>query len=203
MKKLFLIVAVPFMVTATANAQTTPAYLKKETASINKDIRIDKAKEDKMKREERQETKKLKKLGGTEVSYQSKQAFERDFGIVKLISMERLANYDEFTFTKNGETLSAFYNANSNLVGTIQDKTFADLPLKAQEFIRKEYKDYAPGDVILFDANEQDPDFSDMILFGLQFESKDSYFIEMKKPSQKIVLQVMKNGEVNYFTQLT
>jgi len=201
MKKLFLIVAVLFMVTATVNAQTTPAYLKKETASIKKEVKLDKRKEEKMKRETSNERKALKKLEGNEVSYQSKQAFARDFDITPTFE-QRLATYDEFTFTKDGKTISAFYDADSKLVGTIQDKTFEDLPSNAQQEIRKDYPDYTPGDVIFFDDNELNYSI-DMILYGLQFEAKDSYFVEMKKPSQKIVLQVLKNGEVNFFTQLT
>lgn len=202
MKKLFLLIAAPFMMTATVNAQTNAAYLKKATATVTKDIRHDKQVEKKMKREERQERRKLRKLEGKEVSYQSKQAFATDFGNIKPISSERLDNFDEFTFTtKKGITKSAYYDADSKLVGTVEDKTLADLPSAAQKVIRDQYKDYTPGDVILFDSNE--PNISDMILYGLQFESMDSYFVELKKPGEKIVLQVKMNGEVSFFTQLT
>ncbi|MEO8962154.1 MAG: hypothetical protein ABI325_09745 [Ginsengibacter sp.] len=193
MKKLFLLIAISFMVVAAVNAQTTAASLRRE-------IKLDKKEGNrKGKREER---KSLRKLEGSEVSYQSKQAFATDFGNIKPISSQRLDNFDEFTFTtKKGITKSAYYDPDSKLVGTVEDKTFADLPSKAQQVIRDQYKDYTHGDVILFDSNE--PNITDMILYGLQFESQDSYFIELKKHGEKIVLQVRMDGEVGFFTQLT
>lgn len=192
MKKLILLVAVTLFSVAAIHAQTTPASLKS-------DIRMDKKDGDKM--EKREDRKALRKLEGEEVSYQSKQAFETDFGNIKPTSTERLDNFDEFSFTKNGKNINAFYDIDSKLVGTIQDKTFADLPSKARENIRKHYKDYTPGDVVFYDDNEDDE--TDMILYGLQFQHVDSYFVEMKKGSKKIVLQVMMDGNVSFFTQLT
>ena len=193
MKKLFLLFAVPFMVTATVNAQPTPASLRRE-------IRIDKKSDNKMGKKE--ERKALRKLVGDEVSFQSKQAFARDFGKSTLISSQRLENFDEFTFTtKKGTSLSAFYDADSKLVGTLQNKTYSDLPSKGQEEIQKYYSDYTPGDVVFFDDNEMNE--TDMILYGLQFDDVDSYFVEMKKGTSTIVLQVLKDGVVNYFTKLT
>ncbi|MEO9004951.1 MAG: hypothetical protein ABI288_09450 [Ginsengibacter sp.] len=202
MKKLFLLIAASFVMGEAVNAQTTAAYLKRETATLKKDIRHDKKVDQKMDKEARQERRKLRKLEGNEVSYQSKQAFATDFSNITPISSQRLDNFDEFTFTtKKGITKSAYYDPDSKLVGTVEDKTFADLPSQAQKAIRDQYKDYTPGDVILFDSNE--PNITDMILYGLQFESQDSYFIEMKKSGEKIVLQVKMDGEVSFFTQLT
>ena len=202
MKKLFLLIAASFVIGAAVNAQTNPAALKRETASLKKDISHDKRKEKKIDKATREERKALRKLEGSEVSYQSKQAFAGDFGNIKPLSSERLENFDEFTFTtKKAITKSAYYDPDSKLVGTVENKTFADLPKQGQEYIHKHYSDYTPGDVIFFDDNELNE--TDMILYGLQFEDKDSYFIEMKKPGKKIVLQVLKDGDVSYFTQLT
>lgn len=193
MKKLFLLTAVSFMVATAVNAQTTPASLKKE-------IRLDK--KDGQKMDEKKERKALRKLNGTEVSYQSNQAFAKDFGNITPISSERLDNFDEFTFTtKNGISKSAFYDTDAKLVGTLENKTFADLPAKCQEDIQKYYADYTPGNVVFFDDNKLNG--TDMILYGLQFDDVDSYFVEMRKGTKTIVLQVMTDGDVHFFTQLT
>ena len=131
MKKLFLLIAVSLFTVSASNAQTTPASLKKG-------INMDKKDGDKMgKREDR---KALRKLEGNEVSYQSKQAFATDFGNITPLSTERLDNFDEFTFTKNNKIKSAFYDIDSKLVGTIENKTFADLPSNAQKEIKKQSK---------------------------------------------------------------
>ncbi|MEO9004954.1 MAG: hypothetical protein ABI288_09465 [Ginsengibacter sp.] len=193
MKKLFLLIAASFMVAATVNAQTTAASLRRE-------IKLDK--KDGKKMEKKEERKALRKLEGSEVSYQSKQAFEGDFNHITPISSKRLDNFDEFTFTnKKGITKSAYYDGDSKLVGTVEDKTFADLPVKGREYISKHFSDYTPGDVIFYDDNEFNE--TDMIIYGLQFADQDSYFVELKKPGEKIVLQILKDGDVIFFTQLT
>ncbi|MEJ0105501.1 MAG: hypothetical protein WDO19_24365 [Bacteroidota bacterium] len=192
MKTLFLLSVAAIVITATVNAQTP--------ASLKSDIRFDKEAESTIKKEKKQDRKELRKLEGNDVSYQSKQAFATDFAGVTVLKSERLDNFDEFTFTKDGETISAFYDWDSKLVGTTQNKTFADLPAKGQKNISEHFKTYTPGDVLFYDDNELNE--TDMILFGNQFDDKDSYFVELKKDNKKIVVQVTMDGEVDYFTRL-
>lgn len=191
MKKLFLLAVVSFMVVTAVNAQTTPASLKRG-------IKMYKKEGNKM---DRRKMETLRKLEGNEVSEQSKQAFEKYFDNITPMSSERLIDFDEFTFAKNGAIKSAFYDTDAKLVGTAQIMTFADLPSKGQEDIRKRYADYAPSNVIFYKDNELNK--TDMVFYGLQFEDKDSYFVEMKNGTETIVLQVLKDGEVNFFTKLT
>ncbi|MCO5237091.1 MAG: hypothetical protein M9933_12570 [Chitinophagaceae bacterium] len=185
MKKLMILSAAAILFTSVAGAQT-------ETA-----LRHDMKKDRTMMRKDR---KKLQKLEGNDVSYQAKQQFLIDFNNAPVISSERNENYDEFTFLKDGKTTKAYYDADATLIGTIQMKTFADLPAKAQQHITKWYKDYTVGDVILFDDNEANE--ADMILYGTQFDDEDSYFAELQKDTQKIVVHIMMDGDVSYFTQL-
>lgn len=194
MKKIFLLVAASFIGAATVNAQNIPATLKTEIIANKEGSKT-------LKKDEREERKALRKLNGTEVSYQSQQAFERDFPNITPTSKERLDNFDEFTFTKGDKTKSAFYDADAKLVGTTENATFNQLPASAREYIQKNYPGYKTKGVLFFDDNELNA--TDMILFGLQFDKKDSYFVEMGKGNKTIVLQVYKTGEVLYFTRLT
>jgi len=41
-----------------------------------------------------------------------------------------------------------------------------------------------------------------MILYGIQFEDADNYFVELSKGTKKIVLQVNTDGVVFFFKQL-
>jgi hypothetical protein len=41
-----------------------------------------------------------------------------------------------------------------------------------------------------------------MILYGIQFEDQDNYFVELSKASKKIVLQVNPEGAVFFFKDL-
>lgn len=186
MKKLIIMSATVFMLAVTANAQAIPVSLK---SGIKTD-----------KNEKKAERKELRKLEGTEVSYQSKQAFYEDFGNITPISSERLDNFDEFTFRKDGNVISAFYDADSKLVGTTQSKQFTDLPASAQKMINKKYAGYTPLAVVFYDDNEFNE--TDMILYDMQFDDEDSYFVELKKDNKEIVLQVKMDGEVFYFTRL-
>ena len=192
MKKFLFFSAATLMITVSVNAQT-PATLQSE-------IKIDNKVEHNIKKEKKEDRKELRKLKGAEVSYQSKQAFLTDFGNVPGTEWSRLDNFDEATFTKDGQTKSAFYDFDSKLVGTTQNKTYADIPAKAQQNIMKYYKGYTPVDVLLFDDNELNE--TDMILYGNQFADKDSYFVELTNGPKKIVVQVSMDGEVGYFTRL-
>ncbi|HTF27222.1 MAG TPA: hypothetical protein VK625_00180, partial [Flavitalea sp.] len=141
-----------------------------------------------------------RKLEGKEVSYQAKQAFYTDFGNVPAGRWMRTSNFDEVLFTKDGHLMKAYYDFDANLVGTTSRKIFADIPMNAQKFIDKNYKGYIKEKVVLFDDNE--PNETDMILYGEQFDDADNYFVELKKDNKEIVLQVNMSGDVSFFKQL-
>ena len=191
MKKLFLLSVVCFGLATAGNAQSKNATLKSE-------IKTDKKMGDKS--DEHVAKKELRKLEGNEVSYTSSQAFEEMYPHIKPVSTERLDNYDEFNFMKDGHKISAFFDENAQLVATTQKKSYADLPAKSREFITKKYKDYIPLSVLFLDDNETN--YTDMVLYNTQFEPGDSYFVELSNGFKAIVLQVELNGEVSYFTRV-
>jgi hypothetical protein len=161
----------------------------------------DKEKVKETKKELRAERVALRKLEGNLVSDESKAAFSADFPGAKNVVSERVDTYDEFAFTdKNGQKKKAFYDAESKLVGTTQFKTFADLPASGQKEIKKEYKDYTIGQVVFFADNQLND--TDMIMYGIQFDDADNYFVELAKGSKKIVLQVNPEGDVFFFKEL-
>ena len=86
------------------------------------------------------------------------------------------------------------------MVGTTQYKTFADVPVRGQTEIKKMYKDYAIGSVVFFDDNELNP--TDMILYNIQFDDADNYFVELSKGTKKIVVQVNTEGDLFFFKDL-
>jgi hypothetical protein len=54
--------------------------------------------------------------------------------------------------------------------------------------------------VIFYDDNEHND--NDMMLYGIQFEDEDNYFVELSKGSKQIVLQVTPEGNIFFFTEL-
>jgi len=160
-------------------------------------------------KEERKEIKKEKKEeritlsrqeGNDDVSYQSKEAFYRDFGNQPDAKWTRTKYYDKAVFNKDGVATTAFYDFDANLVGTTSLKTFTDLPAAGQKQIRKEYKDYTVENVVFFDDNENNE--TDMVLYGSQFDGEDNYFVELQKDNKTIVVQVTMDGLTGYFTTL-
>ena len=192
MKKIFFLSAA-FIIAAAVRAQTNDALVKNE-------IKSDKKQELTIKEEKREERKELRKLEGKEVDNLTRLAFYGDFGNIPVIKWERTENYDEATFMKDGEATTAYYDADSKLVGTTSNKTFEDLPAAAQKSINAKYRDYTKGTVVFFDDNEANE--TDMILYGDQFADADNYFVDLKKDNNEIILQVNMIGDVSFFKKL-
>jgi hypothetical protein len=192
MKRFFLCLSTFVVIAAGVKAQSV--------ASLQSQITVDGKTITSLNQQRRDDRKEIKKLNGPEVSLMSKQSFATDFGNVDNVTWSRLDNYDEADFLKNGKAISAFYDYNANLVGTTQNKSFSDIPQKAQNDIARWYKGYTPVDVVFFDDNEAND--TDMILYGTQFDDQDSYFVEMVNGTRKIVLHVTMDGGVDFFTRL-
>jgi len=153
------------------------------------------------KKEAKKERVALRKLEGTMVSDQSKNAFNADFKGATNVQSKRVNTFDEFSFTsKDGQKMKAFYDYNSVLVGTTQDKTAADIPVKGLQEIKKIYKDYIIGPVVFYDDNEAND--TDMILYGIQFDDADNYFVELSKGTKKMIVEVTPEGNVSFFKDL-
>jgi hypothetical protein len=165
--------------------------VKKE--AIKSEIKIEK-------KEIKTERQMLRKLEGTTVNEVSKSAFSKDFGNIPNVRWERGDFFDEATFTKDGKEMKASYDSNSQLVGTIAIKTFADLPLEAQKEIKTKYKEYKIGKVIFFDDNEDND--TDMVIFDTQFDDADYYFVELSNANQKIILQISTDGDLRIFKKI-
>lgn len=194
MKKLLFLSATAVILSATVNAQTDAASIKKDEKSL-------KQQENVIKHEMKADREALRKLKGNEVSYQAKEAFYRDFGNIPVTKWERTGEFfDKATFIKDEKQMEAFYDFDAKLVGTVQDKTFADLPAKAQTFINEKYIDYNKDGVILFDDNELNS--TDMVLYGTRFDDADNYFVELVKGKDKIIVKVNMEGDVSYHARM-
>jgi hypothetical protein len=105
------------------------------------------------------------------------------------------------TFMQDGQTKCAYYDYNNELVATTMDMAFSDLPVKAQKIINKKFSDYEVAQVMFYDDNEFNE--TDFVIFGEPFQDEDSYFVELLKGSERIVLHVYLNGDVSFFKKLS
>ncbi|MFB6457788.1 hypothetical protein ACE38W_21135 [Chitinophaga sp. Hz27] len=189
MKKVVMVSAVALMAALAASAQTDVA--------LTNIIHTDKLEAKTYKREKREEKKQLRELRGAHVSYLSKEGFNIDFDHVTDVSWSRSNYFDEVSFKQNGVAKQAYYDADGQLVGTTQIKSFTVIPENAQRLIMKKYPEYQIGTVIFFDDNEYND--TDMLLYGVQFDDEDNYFVEMSKDSQTMILRVNSSGDVSFF----
>lgn len=178
------IVALFTITTVQTQAQTTAKAIEKE-----------------LKTEKKAGRKEHHKLEGNQVSSRAKDHFLTDFPAITDVKWERGDQFDEANFTKDGQTTTAYYDYNSNLVGTTTNKKFTDLPANAQKEIKKQYKNYVPGAVVMYDDNETNS--TTMYFMGNQFEGADHYFVTVSKGKQEIVLMVTTDGQVTYFKQVS
>ena len=185
MKRLVVILIALFIVGAVNHSQAQLA-----NNSTKKEV----------KKEQKAEKKALRKLKGAYVSDASKRSFFTDFGNVPNVVWTRTDYFDEAVFMKNGKELKAYYDEDGNLVGTTSVITFEEIPAIAQQKIKKNYKDAVPGKVIFYDDNEIND--TDMLLYGIPFDTPDIYFVEMTQGDKKFVVNCDTKGNVSFFKQL-
>lgn len=127
MKKLIILSAVIFCTTARINAQTNEPLAMNDLPSRRRPD------ESSVKTDKRQIRKELRMVRNSEVSDNSKRQFAEDFGNIPADSWERFDNLDEATFIQNGIVTSAFYDDQSQLVGTTTEKKFSDIPAQVSK----------------------------------------------------------------------
>ncbi|MDP4292764.1 MAG: hypothetical protein Q8908_16910 [Bacteroidota bacterium] len=153
-----------------------------------------------IRKEKKMERVALRKLEGKTVSQISKNSFNADFGKIPDVKWERLETFDKATFTKDGHEMSAYYDPDGKLVGTTSIKTEDYLPAKGLKNLLKKYPGYTIGQILFFNDNEANE--TDMMLYGIQFEDADNYFVELSKGNKTIVVQVTAEGNIFFFKQL-
>jgi len=133
-------------------------------------------------------------------SPQTRANFYSDFGYIAISNWEVTDQFDKISFMKNNVMYTAYYDSNSELVGTISNASVADLPAHALQDIDKKYKGYTIGKVVFYDDNESN--VTDMMYYGQQFDDEDKYFVELQNDKEQIVVQVNTVGEVSFFRTL-
>jgi hypothetical protein len=194
MKKSIVIAAVLILFAKIANAQVdSKSILTNEITSPN-------SQESVIKKEKDAHKKAFTNLKSTDISYQTREQFIRDFGDIPIISAKKTNHFEEIVFEKDGKNMTAYYDIDSKLVGTTSQKAFEDLPGKAQIYILEKYPNQHVEEVIMFDDDEQND--TDMYYRGRMFEDADNYFVELKQDNTRTILKVTLEGGVTYFATI-
>ncbi|MGV9003061.1 hypothetical protein [Flavobacterium sp.] len=188
MKTKFLLIAMLFGIVTISQAQEAQiASAKKSIASLN-------AKEKVINTEKHNLNREIKDLKKSEVNSRSKAQFKADFGVVSNITWVRESNVDVANFKRDNQLTKAYYDSNSQLIGTTVTKKDSELPLMAQKTLKDSYDDYTVTQILYFDDN--DSNNANIILLGNEFEDKDCYIIFLTKGNDTRILQITENGEI-------
>ncbi len=153
-----------------------------------------------VKQEKKAERKELRKLGGGYVSQISKDNFYKDFGDLPKVVWVRSNYFDEASFRKSGRNLTGYFDGDGKLVGTTRNMAFRDIPAVCQKNIKKMYKGATVDRAIFFEDNQAND--TDMMLYGIQFDDQDVYFVELTQGAKKFVVESDPSGDVQYFKKL-
>ena len=133
--------------------------------------------------------------------------FATDFPDVTDIHFDQMKGYTAVTYTQNGRINTAYYDDNSELMGTIRNRSIQDLPAGAQTEIANRYAGYTVVRVVRFNANSDNEayidNYSELPFYGDSSEDSSNYFVELKNNDNKaIVLMVGLSGEVSFFSTM-
>jgi hypothetical protein len=193
MKKLFIISAASWLLFVSATAQNIDLSIRSYAIAKNQNNVSDPS----------FSANKKSDLSESELknfSNQTRANFYSDFGYIPISNWEVTDQFDKISFMKNNVIYTAYYDSNSELVGTISNVSLADLPAHAVQDINKKYKGYTIGNVVFYDDNESNE--TDMIYYGQQFDDEDKYFVELQNDKEQIVVQVNTVGVVSFFRTL-
>jgi hypothetical protein len=140
------------------------------------------------------------------VSESVRNQFTSDFPNASNISFERTKDFNEVNFNQDGSQLKAYYDYNSQLIGSTVKVSFHDVPEVAQIKILDKYRDYKVADVLKFNVNSDNESYFDndtyMTLYGNPIDKSSNYFVELKSDNNTIVLEVDLSGQVSFFTTI-
>jgi hypothetical protein len=193
MKKLLIFSAVSWFLAASATAQDVDLSIRSYATVKNQNNVSDPSYSVNKKRD-------LKELELKNFSSQTRSNFYSDFGYVPITNWEVSDQFDKISFMKNNVLYTAYYDFNSELVGTISIVNVSDLPAHAMQDIDKKYPGFTVENVIFYDDNKSNQ--TDMMYYGQQFDDEDKYFVKLQNDKEKIVVQVNTVGEVSFFRTL-
>lgn len=133
------------------------------------------------------------------VSARTTKRFAEVFGNYTGAVWEKSKSLDKVKFVKDGTIMVAYYNADSRLVGTGSQETYAGMPGSALADLKARYSEYAIGSVIFFDKLEANA--TSRLIYGTKLK-EENYLIELISERDKIVVRVTVKGEKAVFQQV-
>ncbi|KAA5546490.1 hypothetical protein F0145_11410 [Adhaeribacter rhizoryzae] len=122
--------------------------------------------------------------GKEKVSGYTKSTFNTHFAGAENVTWSASSRFQKATFTKNGKTMTAFYDAQNELVGTTQLVEITALSPKAIKNLVKKYPNYQMGEIIKYTGNEE------------------VYYVNLKNETTNFLVEITPDMDVRYFKTL-
>ena len=119
--------------------------------------------------------------GKEKVSGYTKSSFNTHFYGAENVTWTTSSRFQKATFTKEGKTITAFYNAQNELVGTTQLVSITDLSAKAIKNLVKSYPNYQMGEIIKYSGNEE------------------VYYVNLKNENENFLVEITADTNVRFF----
>src|SRR5258708_16548337 len=120
------------------------------------------------------------------ISYSVLQEFNTDFSDAQNVVWTRTKNCQKADFTIDGAKRTAFYTLAGDFLGTTQVIGYNAIPAKTQKLIADNYKGYTPGEVIVYQANEE----------VVNDIAPVSYFVDLNSKQHEVLIMVTETGKV-------
>ncbi len=117
------------------------------------------------------------------INSKAESKFQASFPGAQHVAMSNSNDHTTISFSWNGQDMKAFYDNEGNELAVSRNIQLASLPARAQKTIQNKYSDYTATEAIEFDHTQD----------GI------SYFVSLQNDSNKIILQISSQGEINVF----
>lgn len=118
------------------------------------------------------------------VSGYTKSTFNSHFTGAENVTWSSSARFQKATFTKNGKTMTAFYDGQNELVGTTQLVNITDLDPVAIKNLVKNYPNYQMGEIIKYSGNTV------------------VYYVNLKNETENFLVEITPAMAVRFFKTL-
>lgn len=135
------------------------------------------------------------------VSYFVLNQFNSDFNGAQDVVWTITPTSQKADFTIDGTKKTAFYSLTGTYLGVTQEVAYKTVPTAAQKDITEEYAGYTVGQVIKFQASE-DNSSSFYRTLAVDAPETTDYFVDLKKGDSEVLVRVNERGSVYFFKQV-
>ncbi|TSD66666.1 hypothetical protein FFF34_004460 [Inquilinus sp. KBS0705] len=124
--------------------------------------------------------------GSEKASYTAITKFNNDFVRAEGATWKITSKFQKVTFILDDVKMSAFYNLKGEFIGVTQNVQFKALPEKAKTEIAAKYVGYFAQEVIKLEGGDD----------------TTSYFVDLKKDSEEVLLKVTPTANITVAKQI-